>query len=639
MSAHGARGYDGSVTAERGADPDDDALFEAERLRLNLSRLRLGILLGLVTHPAHVVAFLASRPTVEVAAVAGWRNGILLAHALMAGFDLVVAALLWGSARAPRLARPLPTAFFVAYVALGAVLTSLDQAVTSDISPWLLITFAVTAFFRLSPRPALAALLGGYGLYLAGQWTMQPDAALRLSNSVKGLSITVMAFGLSLAFGRHQRREFDQRRIIERQRAELEVALAAATQAAAEADRANRAKSTFLATVSHEIRTPMTGVLGVTDLLARTRLDASQRQLVRTVQDSGQTLMALVDDLLDLSKAEAGQLRLETVPVDVAGEVERVARLFEPRAQAKGLALEVRWLSPRPPLLLGDPLRLRQVLSNLVGNALKFTAVGRVELRCHAELSGDRSALRLEVVDTGAGIAPEVLAHLFTPYAQADASVARAHGGTGLGLAISRQLAEAMGGRLEAESALGEGSTFRLSVALSPAPPRGLVSVSQPPLPLPRTHVGRVLLADDNSVNQLVLRAMLKKLGLEVEVVGDGAKALARLDAERFDLLLTDFQMPEMDGLELVRRLRAKDGGGPRLPAVVLSGGLSEEERLACVEAGADALLLKPVRLDALAEALAPFLSVEPPPSQELAEPLSRSRPGLSAPPPASRPG
>lgn len=584
--------------ALRRFSPSEEALFVVERGQRNLARIGLTLWLALLTHAAHVVAFVATRPLIEPASVARWRGTIIASHGVVALVDALLVLALRRGAHSTSMARHVPLAFVSAYLALGAVLAGADQAVTTDVSPWFVSVIAMVLLVRVDAGPMLASLGFGYALYLAYQHQVQPDAAVRLSNSVKGLSITALGLGLAMVFGRSERREFRQRRLIERQRAGLEAALADANRAAAVADEANRARATFLATISHEIRTPMTGVLGVTDLLAYTSLDANQRQLLQTVQESGHTLLALINDLLDLSKAEAGHLSVETVPVDVAREVDNVARLFEPKARAKGLTLEARWLGERPPLLRGDPLRLRQVMSNLVTNALKFTARGGVEVRCRAEATGARRALTLEVVDTGSGISAEAQTRLFVPYAQGDASVARAYGGTGLGLAIARQLAEAMGGSLVVESALGKGSTFRFCVALDEAPPGE--EAPRPPTPskLPaRMHSGRVLVVDDNAVNQLVSREMLRQMGFEVEVAGDGAGALALLEVRGFDVMITDLQMPGIDGVELLRRLRGAEAPGRRLPVVVLSAGVTDEERRACVEAGADAIVAKPVGL------------------------------------------
>ncbi len=596
----------------RGFVADEEAVFAVERLSQNLARLWIAVWIAAVTHLAHVAVFMASRSPADPAPVATWRSAVIASHGTMALFNVIVGAILWRTEKTRRAPRHLPLVFFAAYLALGAVLASADQAVTTDISPWLVVTLGMCILVRINAPVTMAALAANYALFAAGQWLMQHDAQVRLSNSVKGLSTFAVGLGLAAVMGTHQRREFVQRRLIERQRAELEDALAKAKQAAAEADEASRAKSSFLATITHEIRTPMTGVLSVTELLAQTPLDADQRQLVQTLLDSGEVLVTLINDLLDLSKVEAGRLRVESVPLDLAHEVRCVARLFEPRARAKGLTVTISWLTDAPPIVRGDPMRIRQVLGNLVGNAIKFTEQGGVTFRCKCERCGERMAVTLDVVDTGTGITPEVLSRLFTPYVQADASTAKTYGGTGLGLAISRELAELMGGSVEVESVPGQGSTFRLTLDLPEAHVAEVpvVEARRSTHPPPTHRTGRVLVADDNVVNQLVLREMLRRIELDVELVGDGAEALERLAHHDFDAVLTDLQMPGMSGLELLRRIRARDREGARLPVVILSAGVTDEERDECLAAGADAVLEKPVRLGELEATLAPFLRV-----------------------------
>ncbi len=586
----------------------DDATFAAERLAQNLARLGFAVWIGVVTHALHIAAFVATASATEGPAHVAWRRAVLALHAITLAFDLALAAALRLGARAASVIRRAPLAFALAYLALGAGLAGADQAITNDISPWMLVVIGVSLLLRLETRAAMGALSLGYALFLGWQHAGQSDARVLLSNSVKGLSIGALGLGLTIAFGRAQRREYDQRRIIERQRAGLEDALADATRAAAEAERANRDKTSFLAVMAHEIRTPMTGVLGVTDLLAKTHLDANQRQLLGTVQEAGRSLVALINDLLDISKAEAGRFAVDWVAADVSRELDAVAQLFEPKARSKGLALSIEWTSAPPPPLLCDPLRLRQMVSNLVGNAVRATSRGAVTVRADAALTDDRYELSVAIADTGPGIAPDVLAQLFTPYVQGDKRAAQ--GGSGLGLVISRQIAEAMGGHIDAESALGRGSTFTLRLSLRAATEAERARVTLSSAPPPSAHVGAVLVADDNAINRLVLREMLRQLGLEVELVGDGAGALAMLDARRFDAVLTDLQMPGIDGVELLRRVRAREAGAERVPMLVISAAVTEAERAKCFDAGADAVLLKPIRIKDLSAALAPFVSL-----------------------------
>ncbi len=385
------------------------------------------------------------------------------------------------------------------------------------------------------------------------------------------------------------------------ERLAAQQALQARTEEALEA---SRVKSQFLANMSHEIRTPLNGILGLTRLVLETAAPEAQADLL-TVHASAQHLLAVVNDILDLAKVESGRLQLVTEPWTVREVLTQATRGQQVSAQARGLALTVDVDPGVPEVLLGDAMRVTQVLTNLVANALKFTPHGSVELRGQATSDERETSLRLEVVDTGAGMSPEMLARLFTPYTQASS----AYGGTGLGLVISRQIAEAMGGRLEVESVEGQGSTFRLQVRLPRAVMAAPVVVA--PQALERRASGaQVLIADDNKVNQLVLGEMCRKLGFAVTVADDGSNALALLEQQGFAAVLTDLHMPGVDGLELVRRVRAK--AGARLPVVVLTAGLVPEEREACLEAGADDVLSKPLRLGELQACLEALLAPAP---------------------------
>ncbi len=587
--------------------PSEERAFDDARFAQNRARIATALALSVPTHAAHVAAFALTRPSHEDAIHRVWRATVLGAHGIMGLYAFATLALLRNTdARFDGLRRASPPVVATLYLALAAVLSGADQAVTPDVAPWLTGTLAVMLLIRLDVTPTILAQGAGYALFLVGQWIAQPDASVRLSNSVKGLSASMLGLGVSLVLGRAQRRDFAQSRVIERQRVDLERALDEARRAAQEADEANRAKSLLLATVSHEIRTPMTGVLGVTELLAQTPLDGEQRRLLDTVQESGRTLLALLNDLLDHAKAEAGRLRLDASPFAPAEAVDAVVRLFSPRARARGLTLDAAWSTTAPEALLGDALRLRQVLGNLVGNALKFTAHGGVSVRCHAAVVDDLCALSLDVTDTGAGIDDATRARLFTPYAQGEARTADA--GTGLGLAISRQIVSAMGGTIEVESRPGEGSTFRVRVSFPVASAEARAS-ARPPEPVARARrSGRALVVDDNLVNQIVLREMLRRLGLDVTVAADGLAALEATEAERFDVVLTDLQMPVLDGVSFLRALRAREGDAARLPVIVLSAGVDDDARAACLAAGAEAVLDKPITVAQVEAALAPHL-------------------------------
>jgi PAS domain S-box-containing protein len=366
-----------------------------------------------------------------------------------------------------------------------------------------------------------------------------------------------------------------------------------------------RAKSEFLARMSHEIRTPMNGVLGMTALLFDTPLSAEQRECATVVQESAEHLMHVIDDILDFSKIEAGKLRIEQVAFGMADVLEQALAIVAPSAERKGLALRME--APRVPLpqVLGDPHRLRQVLINLLGNAIKFTSEGGVTLRLSTTgVTHGEAAVRVEVIDTGIGIDQEALDRLFRAFEQADGSMSRRFGGTGLGLAITRQLIELMGGHVGVDSRPGAGSTFWFELTMR-------VAVADAPAPLPATpDVPRaalgdggldVLLAEDNPVNTRVAVAMLKRSGHRVTHAENGLAVLAQLEQRTFDVVLMDCHMPEMDGFEATLQLRAR---GNRIRIIALTASAMEDERAHCFAVGMDDFLSKPLTAANLRDAL-----------------------------------
>ncbi len=373
------------------------------------------------------------------------------------------------------------------------------------------------------------------------------------------------------------------------------------------AESASRAKGEFLATISHEIRTPMNGVLGMLRVVRDTPLSHEQRGYLKTASDSAESLLLLLNDVLDFSKIEAGRLELEHAPFQPVTVAKAVNDLLHARARDKGLQFDLQIGDNLPGAIIGDATRLRQILVNLIGNAIKFTERGRVELSVAcAERTPTRAVMQFTVTDTGIGIDSAALERLFKPFTQADTSMSRRYGGTGLGLAISMRLAQAMGGALQVQSAINQGTTFRLilpcklpEVALTPTPRH-----DEPPRFVTPTLHGRVLVVEDDSVNQQVIELFLKKLNVTPKFAGDGEAAIATAMSETFDIILMDCQLPGIDGMETTRRIRKKMEGGRPLKIIALTANASTHVREACLAAGMDDFLTKPVRFELLANVL-----------------------------------
>ena len=462
-------------------------------------------------------------------------------------------------------------------------------------SAWLV--FAVPEAAWPAERAVIAATLYLVGLYIAFTGRVTERLRARTRSRVHAARDLVEALAANT-------------RALEAQAVELEAARL-------EGERANAAKSKFLAMMSHEIRTPMNGVLGTAELLSHTPLDPAQRRLVETAQRSGGAMLALIDDLLDLSRIEAGKTVLHEARFELRQLIDDVVSLLAPTAQAKSLALVCTLAPDLPQHARGDALRLRQVLINLLANAIKFTDHGRVEL--HADVLARRAdtvRLRFEVCDTGPGIASGQHDAVFDAFMQADVSTTRRHGGSGLGLAIVKQLVQLMGGEVGVASRPGDGAVFWFTLTLAapsgPDPaeaPDAPDAPGQPPAPL---HA-KVLLAEDNPINQLVLQRMLEVLGCSVEVVEDGLAACEAAAAARYDLVLMDLHMPRLDGFEATRRIRASaDAASRDVPIVALSAAALPEDREQCALAGMNDFISKPVNLARLRSCIAAQLNAAP---------------------------
>jgi PAS domain S-box-containing protein len=402
---------------------------------------------------------------------------------------------------------------------------------------------------------------------------------------------------------RHRTRQLEEEIQVRRHTEE------ALRQARDQAQAASQAKSRFLANMSHEMRTPLNGVLGIAGMLLRGDIPGETRSRLELLRSSAESLLELIESILDFSRIEADRLTLECRDFSLSRVEGLALGVLRQKAEDKGLALEVHRGGDVPDRLRGDGARVRQILLNLMDNAIKFTDSGGVTLTASREVhEGERIWLRFEVQDTGIGIAPEVQRHLFEPFSQGDDSTARRYGGTGLGLAICQRLTALMGGEIQVRSVPGEGATFLVRLPFDPPSPTPEDEVPAPAaLPLESTRQ-RILIAEDSPINQIVLTLQLEALGLHSHVVASGEEVLQAVESESYALILMDCQMPGMDGYEAAREIRRQEVEGQHLPIIAVTASAIQEDLDRCYEVGMDAVLSKPYREEELRSVLARWL-------------------------------
>ena len=492
------------------------------------------------------------------------------------GSTRVAYNMLWGSLMFWAVSPDQPETYFV----LVAILMSTIGMNASQSS-------AVFPFYLLEMVPKLLAILVSGLMY--GEILQITTAILCLSGA---LTFTKVARGIH-----------NSTRLMLTQKYQL-------MQAKDDIERASRAKSSFLATMSHEVRTPLNGLLGIINLMKYTPLNKQQDEYVETMRYSGETLLTMLNDILDFSKMEAGRLELEDMPFETSRLVESVTNLLESRAREKNLAIRSEIFDNVPSFLKADPTRLRQVLLNLMSNAIKFTEKGSVTLSVRmvddAEARAhDRIMLRFDVTDTGIGIPPDAHANLFEDFTQVDSSTSRKYGGTGLGLSICRRIVEMMKGTIDYDSTVGKGSTFWFAVPVRVATAEEVLSMNEKEQDYPVLKPLNILLAEDNIINQKVAVGLLSQFNHRIDIANNGAEAIEAVKNKKYDLVLMDMQMPVVDGLQATRSIRNMGGDYAKLPIVALSANSLTEEGLDYDSAGVTDHVTKPIRLGHLFETFA----------------------------------